>query len=562
MKKVFFILLALVLALSVGLIGCEGEGPEPPEPECNPDAAESVLCNPQGYPDEDCVVEGNVLKILHNSAPGNLGCPWQFSSGFESPQSRFAIERLIGLDENGDLCPQLATSWVSDEGTKTITFTLREGVTFHDDSAFNATVATWVLNKEIDGLRDLSNCDYAEETGDYEVTVHLKDWVIDYDRVFMSTGGGRMVSKAAYDALEGPGFVKDQWMKENPIGTGPFKFVSYDGSTLLVYEAYEDYWQEGLPYLDGVEIHYVPNEMTRLFAFTDGDYHVMNEMSTSAAKELLDDGYPVLSRVVNIMGIGPDSLEPPFDNQDMREMLAMGVDWEDLVETGLDNMMEYTNQLALESVETAGLASGWNASMVGYPYDQDAAKVILEDNGWNTTPLHGGFGSPTNPNPFEVDLVYATQGATNYLLSVQTAFWEIGVDMVLTYMERSPWSELCGDGWDDLVEYQFSYNCFELSYPESLTMGLSDGMQKYASIYIPTDYTTLYEAMLVEANPTTRATMYKQLNTLAIDKYCLVIPAFGYEVFTARQPTVHNFGYGVVATEFTPEIAWIYEIPE
>ena len=572
MKGILFIALAVTLALGVGLMGCEGEGP-PPELECDENPAISVLCNAAGYPTDpdQCVVMGNTLKVLHPDAPGNLGCPWQFSSGFETPQSDFAIERLLGLNQNAELCPQLATAWVNDpeDGDGgSITFTLREGVTFHDGSAFNATVCKWNLDWQAGlanpaaGVRDIKGfIDSIEVTGDYEVKLWMVDWIEDFDRYFMSTGAGRMVSKAAYDALEGPGFVKDQWMKENPIGTGPFEFESYDGSTLLRYVKYDDYWQEGLPYLDAVEIHYVPNEMTRLFAFQTGEYHVMNDMSTSTAAELINAGYVVTSRVVNIEGLGPDSLEGLFANQDMREMLAMAVDYEPLVDSLCNGMFEYTGQLALESVDDLGLASGWNATMEGYPYDQEAAKDILEGYGYNTTPLHPSeWGAPTNPGPIlEIDMVYATQAATDFLLGVQQAFWEVGVEMNLIYMERSPWSELCGDGWDDLVEYQFSYNCFELTYDQSLTMGLSPGMQKYASILIPGDYEALYDAMMVETDDATKENMFIQLNTMAIDKYCLVIPYFGYEIMSGRQLTVRDFGYGVASSEWCPEYGWLYE---
>ncbi len=61
----------------------------------------------------------------------------------------------------------------------------------------------------------------------------------------------------------------------HPVGTGPFKFVRFVRDRLLEFERFEDYWQEGLPYLDGVTVKFVPDAFSRKLAFLSGEGHVL-----------------------------------------------------------------------------------------------------------------------------------------------------------------------------------------------------------------------------------------------------------------------------------------------
>ena len=112
----------------------------------------------------------------------------------------------------------------------------------------------------------------------------------------------------------------------HPVGTGPYEFVSFTPDVETVYEANDDYWQEGLPYLDGVEIHYIADPVTRILAFQNEDGNVLNQFSTSYALSLASQGYEVVSRVVHIKGIVPDSKSGPFVEKDLRMALAYGFD--------------------------------------------------------------------------------------------------------------------------------------------------------------------------------------------------------------------------------------------
>ena len=63
------------------------------------------------------------------------------------------------------------------------------------------------------------------------------------------------------------------YTRTHPIGTGPFKFVEYQRDTKLVYTRNENYWQPGVPYLDGLEYYVIAEETVRKLSYERGDIH-------------------------------------------------------------------------------------------------------------------------------------------------------------------------------------------------------------------------------------------------------------------------------------------------
>ncbi|UCC59770.1 MAG: ABC transporter substrate-binding protein, partial [Dehalococcoidia bacterium] len=451
------------------------------------------------------------------------------------PQNRFCCERLLGLAPDGSLVPHLATAWEQDPDAKTITFTLREGVKFHVGSDFDAEAVKWNMDKYIAGPNpELNNVTNVEVTGPYEVKLTCAVWDPYLIRSFMSTGAAQIVS------MESAIANGDEWCKLNPVGTGPFKWVGYETDVYIEYEAFDDYWQEGLPYLDGVRIEYVPEEAVRLASFLDDDCQIMHELSTFNARNLMDQGYWAGGRVVHMKGVAADMTKPPFDDIRIRQAMAHAFPTAAIVDAVYDGMYRSTNQLSL---------SGWTAynyEMEGYPYNINTAKSLLAAAGYSAS------------NPLQATLYY-TDGAEEFYTVWADYMAAVNININLEPKGRRDFGPIVENPWTGLVEYQFSYNGFELTYDQSLSMTLCEDMPEYVSVVLPAEYNDLYEAMLLEEDPEAREEMYVQLNTMAIDEYCLVLPMYGFEPLCAMQPYVHDCGWGTIASEFLPEIIWLGE---
>jgi peptide/nickel transport system substrate-binding protein len=227
------------------------------------------------------------------------------------------------------IVPDLATKWAWDETRTKLTFTLREGVTFHDGKPFTSAdvKCTWDM---VSGLapgkirkspRQLWYANVKEITvnGPTEVTFHL------------NRPQPSLLSMLAsgYSPVY-PCHVPSAQMRTKPIGTGPFKFVEYRMNEIVRLERNPDYWKKGLPYLDGIEVSIVPNRATRMLGLIAGKYDV--SFPTDVTVALVNDAKkqaPALQ--CKIRAIGSSNLiinrdAPPFDNPDIRQALALTLD--------------------------------------------------------------------------------------------------------------------------------------------------------------------------------------------------------------------------------------------
>ncbi|MDB5404782.1 MAG: peptide transporter substrate-binding protein, partial [Rhodopila sp.] len=226
--------------------------------------------------------------------------------------------------------PELASAWKwSDDGTA-LTFTLRQGVKWHDGVPFTSAdvKCTWdmvsglVPGKIRKSPRQTWWTNLKEITvdGDYEATFHLKRPQPSF--IALLAAGWSPVY---------PCHVPSATMRTKPIGTGPFRFVEYRLNESMRLERNPDYWKPGLPYLDAIEYRIVPNRATRMLGFISGTFDMTFPTDVSVPllrdiKQQDPEAHCELRRTnvnTNLI-INRDS--PPFDNPDIRRALALAID--------------------------------------------------------------------------------------------------------------------------------------------------------------------------------------------------------------------------------------------
>src|SRR5690606_36396392 len=120
-------------------------------------------------------------------------------------------------------------------------------------------------------------------------------------------------------------------MRLKPISTGPFKFVEQRQNEIVKLEKNPDYWKEGLPYLDGIEVHIIRDRSTRMLPLAAGDVHMsspgdvtiplVNEFASSAPHIMCHVNSTVLN--TNMM---LNRTKPPFDNEKLRQAVMLTLD--------------------------------------------------------------------------------------------------------------------------------------------------------------------------------------------------------------------------------------------
>lgn len=205
--------------------------------------------------------------------------PAMISSDAEVLIANHVYDYLVDIDADNQVQPRLATDWTRSDDGLTYTFTLAEGVAFHDGSALTAADVVWTYQRlrDTEGLptADLySNITTVEATGDLEVTFTLSQTnpFFLYD---LSDNHALIVKDGTDDATDFN-------------GTGPFVVTDYVPEDRIVMTANEAYFVEGQPQLAGLEVIFFNEQSASADAVRGGQIDLTMDLSTPLYESLLD----------------------------------------------------------------------------------------------------------------------------------------------------------------------------------------------------------------------------------------------------------------------------------
>jgi peptide/nickel transport system substrate-binding protein len=340
---------------------------------------------------------------------------------------------LVALDpETQEFVPWLATSWERSDDGLTYTFTLREDVTFHDGTPFNAEAVKFnfdrVHNPDLVSRATAPFGSYgsAEVVDEYTVRINLVEPIAAFlDYVSFSY---RMISPAAVQQYGDADFGR------NPVGTGPFKFVEWVAADHILLEKNPDYnWgpatalHQGPAYLDQINFRMIPESGTRMGMLENGDIQVAVNVPSIEAERLKED-----SEFQLIVGYVPglpfhfalNSTKPPTDELAVRQAMNYGVDREAIVRTIFGAYQELGANTAAYNV-MAPNTYGYDPTAAIYNYDPEKAKQLLEEAGWVDS--DGDGIREKNGEPLHVILgTWETQSVADV---AQAQLREIGFDI-------------------------------------------------------------------------------------------------------------------------------------
>jgi peptide/nickel transport system substrate-binding protein len=335
---------------------------------------------------------GGILRIgTSGGAVGTVGYVPEMANS-TSVVMHAVYEMLLQERTDGSIQGVLATSWKVAPDGKSVTLGLRKGVKFHDGSDFNAAVCKWNLDLQMTYKKsDTKTWTSIDVIDDYTIRINLTEYT---NTLWSGLGKATitfMMSKAAYDknGLE--------WMKENPVGTGPFVFAEHQRDVKLVFKRNPNYWDPGKPYVDGVESVTISDATVRRLAFEQGEIVSFSPTTPAIAKELEASGkYNVELRPSGPRVLAPDSMDPksPFADIRVRYAASYALDRETLAEAlgsghsippyqllqGFDDVVikdlvktKYDPAKAKQLLAEAGYPNGFKSTLTGRP------RIITDD---------------------------------------------------------------------------------------------------------------------------------------------------------------------------------------
>jgi peptide/nickel transport system substrate-binding protein len=278
---------------------------------------------------------GGLLRVAHRDSPASMSTLEEVTISTVAPMMA-VFNNLVIFDQHvpqntlRSIVPDLATGWSWNEDGTELTFRLREGVRWHDGQPFTGkdVQCTWdmLLGKSAAKFRINArkswywNLDRVTTNGDHEAIFHLKQ-----PQPALIT-----LLASGYSPVY-PCHVPPQEMRQHPIGTGPFKFVSYRPNEAIRLTRNPDYWKPGRPYLDGIEWTIIPNRSTALLAFVAGklDMTFPYEVTVPLLRDIESQAPQAICElrprgVSSTLIVNRDA--PPFDNPDLRLAMALTLD--------------------------------------------------------------------------------------------------------------------------------------------------------------------------------------------------------------------------------------------
>ena len=397
-KGVLFV--SMLLTLTIALGGCAGdkEAKDSNEIAQTQTAASTAGTENAGTqsvePETDSVADSHITigipQDLDSLVPG-------LSQGAGTQEILFNIyEGLLKPDSEGNLVPAVASDYTMSEDGLTYTFTLRDGIKFHNGNP--VTVADVKYSIEVcAGLNGgdplisaFSNIESVETPDEQTIIITLKE-----------SSSSFLAVLATVEAAIVPADIDD--LQNNPVGTGPYKFVSRSLQENVILERFDAYWGEPA-HIQDITIKILADSDSIVMNLEGGAVDMVARVSTTQAAELGDD-FEVLEGTMNLVqAVYLNNSVAPFDNELVRQALCYATNKQEILDFVSDGKgtpvgssifpafgKYYIEELndtyptdiekAKELLALAGYADGFSFTMKvpsNYHQHVDTAQVVAE----------------------------------------------------------------------------------------------------------------------------------------------------------------------------------------
>jgi len=403
--------------------------------------------------------------------------------------------------------PALATSWdISEDGT-VYTFTLREGVSFHDGSPFNAEAVAFNFERML-------NDDHPyHDTGPFPLSFFFSavDQVEAVDdmtvRFTLNAPYAPFLSNLAYPTglIVSPAAVREHGgdFGRNPSGTGAFVFEEWRANEAVVVTANPDYWG-GAPALEAVVFRPITDANTRVAEMLAGGIDLMVEVPPVSLSEFQGDAFIVEEQAgPHVWFLILNAREGPFADVRVRQAANYAVNKEQIV----NDVLEGTAAVAAGPTPPA-FAWAYNDDLDPYPYDPERARALLAETGTETPEI----------------TFYVTEGGSGMLdpvamgTAIQADLEAVGFDVTI---ETYEWNTFLGrvnpglEGEADMAEMAWMTNDPDtLPYLALRTDAWPDQGGFNSGYYSNPEVDALLEEARTATDQERRAELYREMQVI------------------------------------------------
>ena len=368
--------------------------------------------------------EEKVLRVALTTGPDTGGSLDPSISWEGWPMRRTGIyETLFSYDENMNLQPKLATGYKQLSDTEW-EISLREGVYFHDGTIMNTDAVIYSINRVLDPSNSRSS-EYSfiknvYKTDDHTIVVETNEPYAPTILMFTDT----IMSIVSPNAEN---------LNKEPVGTGPYKFVSFEPGASIELIKNPDYWGEE-PKIDRVIIQYNKDAAARTLLLKSGDVDITRDVLQSEYTTLeADSDINIVSReTLRTYFMYINEGKAPFDDIRVRQALNYALDRQEIVDTALEGVAGSPATGIFPDIMP------WSANdqIEAYEYNPEKALELLAEAG--ITP--GSDGKLYyNGEPFTIEIQTYTKQAAHQPMAevIATQFEKIGITTTIKIAETN-----------------------------------------------------------------------------------------------------------------------------
>ena len=521
-KKLFL----LFLVLSMMMTGCAPTQPSaqavdtaqvaPTSPaEVSPATAAvietAVVTEPAAAIVPAAVSEEPITRAL-TSEPTGLDPHGAAGSG-QNAILPFLFDTLVYRDLDNSVKPYLAERWEVAKDGKTITFFLKEGLTFQDGTPLDAAAVKFSFERLkantkspiAGGLADVEQIEAVDAATVRFVFSHPSS-------TFLSTVAtpytGVVSPKAAQESGDAFG--------QNPVGSGPYQLESWSPGISITLVRNPDYhWAPPVvsnpasPLTGTLVFKIIPDPSSQLTAFENGEVDILFvNQPGHVAKLKKDPNATVVETTLNsLIYLGFNSQKAPFDNVEVRQALSHAVNKEEVLQIALGGIGEVA--FAPLAPTLPGFDPVLKSSELGY--DPEKAKSLLQAAGFEQT-ADGGWAK--DGVPLQVTLLTSTRSPNLAIATVlQAQYKAIGIPVEIQQLESQAAMDASSQGKFDLLLWRYDWNDADVLYTNLSTGRIG---RTNRTFYSNPALDTLLEQALRSMNESERNALYLEAQQIIL----------------------------------------------
>ena len=455
---------------------------------------------------------------------------------------------LLTFDENNELQPMLASSWEQVDDV-TYVYQIRDDVTFSDGSAMTMDDVLYSLER----TRDPDTASYLgwmfdnvasiEQTGDWELTVTLSQPDATWQYV-PGTTACHIISKAYAEKVGDKLGTPEGGL----VGTGPYKYVSWQNGASVELTRNENYWGEDAGYFDNLTFKIITEDTTRVTALQTGDVDCTVAPPESMLDVLKSDENLTLtaSPGFGVTFLAFNTQKAPFNDAKVRQAIYSAIDLDTIYETLIKDAGEPSTALPNSTALFGAEPEAWTEYAANAPqhtYDVEAAKALLAEAGY--------------ADGFECAITISDNSLRNTIaLAIQEQLAKIGVTVTINKVSTDEHTAYqFGENRDanGVRDYDMIMAGWEADYPDpsgNLMPLCQGGNSSNSAAYNNEEVTNLINQQLQLSDPTQRNDLMFQ----ALDIVMEDVP-YIYLYYPVKNIAINSAYKGV-----TMNASWIWNI--